>query len=114
MRSWFRAIVGAIVVIGIAVAGLLYVYWDQFVPIAAMGINYVRYWSAPAGTIATEANPAWKEAAAAPAPAAASAAPSAVEGDWPSYNRTLTSDRFSALDQINSKNAEQAEGAVHL
>jgi alcohol dehydrogenase (cytochrome c) len=107
MRPWLRGIFGAIVVIGIAVAGLLYVYWDQFVPIAAMAINYVRYWSAPPGTIATEANPAWKEAAAAPAAAAASAAPGAVEGDWPSYNRTLTSDRFAALDQINGKNAGQ-------
>ncbi len=107
MKSWLGAILGAIVVIGSAVAGLLYVYWDQFVPIAAMGINYARYWSAPAGTIATEANPAWKEAAAAPAPAAASAPPGAAEGDWPSYNRTLTSNRFAALDQINSKNADQ-------
>ena len=24
--------------------------------------------------------------------------------DWPSYNRTLTSDRFSPLDQINRSN----------
>ena len=47
MRSWllryWRALLGVIVVIGIAVAGLLYVYWDQVVPIAALGINYVRY-----------------------------------------------------------------------
>ena len=49
MRSWLAAIVGAIVVLGIAAAGLLYVYWDQFVPIAALGINYVRYMSARPG-----------------------------------------------------------------
>ena len=24
--------------------------------------------------------------------------------DWPSYNRTLTSERFAALDTINTKN----------
>src|SRR6476661_6332319 len=27
--------------------------------------------------------------------------------DWPSYNRTLTSDRFSPLDQINRSNASR-------
>ena len=58
MRSWllryWRALLGAVVVIGIAVGGLLYIYWNQFVPIAAMGINYVRYWSAPSGTLETE------------------------------------------------------------
>jgi alcohol dehydrogenase (cytochrome c) len=104
MRFWLRAIFGAIIVIGIAVAGLVYIYRHQFVLIAAMGINYVRYWAAPAGMIVTEANPAWKEA---PAPAAASAAPGAVEGDWPSYNKTLASERFSTLNQINSKNANK-------
>ena len=104
MRSWLAAIVGAIVVLGIAAAGLLYVYWDQFVPIAALGINYVRYMSAPAGTIATEANPAWKADAAAPAAPAPGAA-SGADSDWPSYNKTLTSNRFSGLDQINRGNA---------
>jgi alcohol dehydrogenase (cytochrome c) len=113
MRSWlfrhWRALLGVIVVIGLAVAGLLYVYWDQFVPIAALGINYVRYMSAPAGTLVTEV--AKTEAAPQPsAPAAAAspeAAPAASEGDWLSYNKTLTSDRFSALSQINSKNADK-------
>ena len=65
MRSWLLAAVAAIIVIGLIAAGLIFfVFWDQFVPIAAMGINYVRYMNAPAGTIATEADPAWKEAAA--------------------------------------------------
>jgi alcohol dehydrogenase (cytochrome c) len=102
MRSWLAVIIGVIVVIGIVAGGVLYVYWDQFVPVAAMGINYVRYWSVPAGTITTETNPDWKAGA-----VPASTAPGAVEEDWPSYNRTLTSDRFSALDQISSKNAGQ-------
>jgi alcohol dehydrogenase (cytochrome c) len=31
--------------------------------------------------------------------------PSASAGDWPSYNRTLTSERYSQLSQINTKNA---------
>src|SRR5215831_10315572 len=54
---------------------------------------------APAGVIATETNSNYKGAAA-PAPAA----PSSAAADWPSYNKTLTSERFSDLSQINTKN----------
>jgi alcohol dehydrogenase (cytochrome c) len=55
---------------------------------------------APAGVVATETNPNYKGAAA-PAPAAP---PSSAAADWPSYNKTLTSERFSDLGQINTKN----------
>jgi alcohol dehydrogenase (cytochrome c) len=55
---------------------------------------------APLGAIATETNPNYKGAAA-PAP---SAPPSPAAADWPSYNKTLTSERFSDLSQINTKN----------
>ena len=53
---------------------------------------------APLGAIATETNPNYKGAAA-PAPAAP---PSPAAADWPSYNKTLTSERFSDLSQINT------------
>ncbi|MET0230266.1 MAG: PQQ-binding-like beta-propeller repeat protein [Rhodanobacteraceae bacterium] len=33
----------------------------------------------------------------------------AASSDWPSYNRTLTSERFSSLDAINSKNVRGLE-----
>jgi alcohol dehydrogenase (cytochrome c) len=55
---------------------------------------------APPGAIATETNPNYKGAAT-PAPAAPS---SPVAADWPSYNKTPTSERFSDLSQINTKN----------
>src|SRR6476659_5145099 len=55
---------------------------------------------APAGAVATETNPNYKGAAV-PAPAAP---PSPATADWPSYNKTLTSERFSDLSQINTKN----------
>src|SRR5262245_50384582 len=55
---------------------------------------------APAGAVATETNPNYKGAAA-PAPAPA---PSPAAADWPSYNKTLTSERFSELSQINTQN----------
>src|SRR6516165_7594996 len=48
---------------------------------------------APAGAVATETNPNYKGAGA-PAPAAP---PSPAAADWPSYNKTLTSERFSDL-----------------
>src|SRR5262249_51173085 len=35
------------------------------------------------------------------------AAPNGTAGDWPSYNKTLTSNRFSELSQINRANAEK-------
>ena len=108
MRFWLRALLGAIVVVGIAIGGLLYVYWDQAVPIAAMAINYVRYWSAPAGTLETEvAQTGTAAQPAATASALPQVAPSGAAVDWPSYNKTLTSNRFSELSQINGTNAEK-------
>jgi alcohol dehydrogenase (cytochrome c) len=52
------------------------------------------------GAVATETNPNYKGAAA-PAPAAP---PTPAAADRPSYNKTLTSERFSDLSQINTKN----------
>ena len=52
------------------------------------------------GAVATETNPNYRGTTA-PAPAAP---PSPAAADWPSYNKTLTSERFSDLSQINTKN----------
>jgi alcohol dehydrogenase (cytochrome c) len=108
MKIALRVLLGAIVV-GIATACLLYSNWDRAVPIAAMAINYVRYWSAPAGTLETEV--AQTSAAARPSASTPSApsgiAPGGNGGDWPSYNKTLTSNRFSQLNHINRTNAEK-------
>ena len=107
MRFWLLALLGAIVVVGIAIAGLFYAYLNQAVPIAVMAINYVRYWSAPAGTLETEV--AQSGAATQPSASTASsqAAPGGTEDHWPSYNKTLTSNRFSELSQINRTNAQR-------
>ena len=109
------ALIGALVLFGAIAAGVLYVEWNNAVPIFAMAINYVRYLSAPAGSMTTEV--AASEGGAAPSapasttPAASPAAtpgPDEVQGakeaDWPSYNKTLTSNRFSPLSQINKDN----------
>ena len=72
---------------------------------AALTRNFFLTLDAPAGTTATESNPTYKgPASAPPSPAANVQAPGAPAGDWPSYNRTLTSERFSPLSQINTKN----------
>ncbi len=70
--------------------------------IVAMTRNYLRSWSAPRGAITTELNPAYRRSAAA-APALLPAAAEAGDGDWPSYNRTLTSERYAPLAEINTE-----------
>src|SRR4029077_11623096 len=87
--------------------GFLYVTFPvETTTYGGMALNYLKTLSTPAGTLSTEANPAYKgPVASAPAPSPADSAwPNAAAGDWPSYNRTPSSQRFSPLDQINSKN----------
>ena len=107
-------LVGALIVAGAAVGGALYyVYPVQVTTLAGLTRNYLLSWSAPAGTATTESNAAYKSVAAV-APSAAAPSPSDTAADWPSYNRTLTSERYSQLSEINTKNVRQAEGFVHL
>jgi alcohol dehydrogenase (cytochrome c) len=102
-------IVCAVVVL-VGGAGAAYVFQDTLIPIVAMGVNYVRYLSAPAGTLTTELEGSNGPQASAPSshsPAMALVAdqtPGASPDSWPSYNRTLTSNRFSPLADINRTN----------
>ena len=48
------ALIGVLVLFGVIAAGVLYVEWNNAVLIFAMAINYVRYLSAPAGSMTTE------------------------------------------------------------
>lgn len=110
--AWFG---GTVVLIGVGSAAVVYAKWNEFVPLAAMGVNYVRYWSAPAGTLTVETSAGSAQAApptasaaqtpASPPPSAGAAPPQPADNDWPSYNRTLTSERFSPLVQITRENA---------
>jgi alcohol dehydrogenase (cytochrome c) len=96
----------AVVVVGGAAAGaFVYTHLIQTQLFAGMALNYFKSMNQPAGTATTEVNPAFT-APVAPAAPAASAAQStnATAGDWPSYNKTLTSERFSELNQINTTN----------
>jgi alcohol dehydrogenase (cytochrome c) len=99
-------IAGALVVTGAAVAGALFLaYPVQISTLGGMARNYLISLSAPPGTVTTELNAAYKSAGAvASSPPAEALSPNATAGDWPSYNRTLTSERYSQLSQINTKN----------
>jgi alcohol dehydrogenase (cytochrome c) len=90
-------------VTGAVAAGAIYVFWSKVVPFAGMARNYVLSLSAPVGTTSTElaATPA---GVAIPDLSPPAALPSAATGDWPSYNKTLTSDRYAQLSQINAGN----------
>jgi len=103
--------VGVVVVIGLGAAGALYAYWDKAVPLAGLAINYVRSWSAPRGTTTTTTETAVASTGDAPVTISSNSAVSlpdnSVTGDWPSYNKTLTSERYSSLNQINTTNVSK-------
>jgi alcohol dehydrogenase (cytochrome c) len=88
----------------IAVATVRVFKYPLFVA-AALIINYARSLVAPPGTLTLETAPAAQEVAirtavpTAPIPESTASSP-----DWPSYNRALTSLRYSPLDQINREN----------
>src|SRR5271167_4132016 len=95
-KSWIiLGAFGALFVGGLIIAGILYVTFPiEMTTYGGMALNYLKTLSMPAGTVSTEANPAYKGAvtsASAPPPPADPAWPNAAAGDWPSYNRTPSS-----------------------
>ena len=99
------AVVAAFIVAAAAIfVGLNAAYPVQVATNLGMARNYVVSWSAPPGTTTTETNAAYYSGSGAPAPSGAVETPvsNAAGGDWPSYNRTLTSDRYSPLSEINT------------
>ncbi len=103
-------ILGTLVVAGVAVAGILFAAFPvQMTTYGGMARNYILTLSMPAGTVSTETNPAYQAVAhAMPWPPPGDAGwPDTAVGDWPSYNRTPTSQRYSPLNQIDTKNVGQ-------
>jgi alcohol dehydrogenase (cytochrome c) len=96
----------AIFLVGVAAGAALY----HFYPVTMVGEmsivrSYIHSLTAPAGTTTTELNPAY-EAPGTAVRTPVSLAPLAdevAENEWPSYNRTLTSERYSPLGEINRK-----------
>lgn len=98
--------VGVLAVIGAVTGiGLLLAYPAPTVFAGGMAMNFLKTLGAPAGTVSQELNPAYKAPETGASSASVEANPvSGAEGDWPSYNRTLSSDRLSPLSQINTTN----------
>jgi hypothetical protein len=72
--------------------------------LAGLTRNYILSWSAPRGTATTEFNLAYQSTATLALTPVAEALPASSARDWPSYNRTLTSERYAELSEINSNN----------
>ena len=95
-------ILGVLVLAGGIGGGVLYhLYPAQVSRYVALSRNAVLSWNAPAGSLTTEVNPDFRPAT----PAGVPSVPAAGDTDWPSYNRTLTSERYSPLGQIDVANA---------
>lgn len=94
-------LLGGLALLGLVAAGALHARWNKAAPTAALAVHYLRTLFSPAGTIQTEAAVASEDSV--PASAAMPAQPndSPETADWPGYNRTLTSNQFSQLSQIN-------------
>jgi alcohol dehydrogenase (cytochrome c) len=97
-RVVFAALFAAMLV---AAGGVVYRYPVRFGLFIGNVRNVLRSWSAPAGTTTTELNPAY-QGAATPAPSPVAAAANSDDHEWPSYNRTLTSERYAPLAEINT------------
>ena len=100
-------VIAVLAVIGAVVGGGLYLAFPvQMTTYGGMGLNYFKSMNSPAGTLSVETNPAYKAppAVASGSPPTDPVWPGAAAGDWPSYNRTPSSQRYSPLDQINAKN----------
>ena len=106
MKHKLLILAGVLVVAGAAAGGALYyVYPVQISTVAGLTRNYFLTLSAPPGTTSTELNPAYQSIAAVrPSPAATIPSPNPPAQDWPSYNRTLKSERYTPLSEIDTKN----------
>lgn len=96
-----KFVLGAIGVFAIAGATYSYLYPDRVIPVIGRFVNYGRASDLPAGTFSVEAGPDAAQ------PIAHRAVPVVKEAGWLSFNRTLTSERFTPLDQINRENASR-------
>jgi alcohol dehydrogenase (cytochrome c) len=103
MRHWIIVALVAVVAAVVGAGAALYFAHPARVELAAGATRgQILALNAPPGTLTTEQNAANKGA---PAPTSAVAtAPAGAAGDWSSYNKTLTSERFSDLSQINTQN----------
>lgn len=103
MNRRVEYIVVAVLILGAAALGaggaLYFAYPTQVTIAGGEARNYLLSLNAPAGILTAEENAAYKSPA-----APTDGKMVAAAGDWPSYNKTLTSERFANLGQINTQN----------
>ncbi len=98
MRRSARIVVSALAVIVVVGLGIALSGWSPLT-LLGMVLNSVRSATNAPGTLTVEVNPGFTGSGTQRAPG--ENAESADGGSWPSYNRTLTSERYSPLDAIN-------------
>src|SRR5690348_553999 len=104
-RRLLAAAIGAVAIAAAGAAAGLAFYRANPVRASlfvALTRNAIRSWGAPPGATTTERNPAYIESADAAPALVTVAAPRDAGDDWPSYNRTLSSDRYAPLSEINA------------
>jgi alcohol dehydrogenase (cytochrome c) len=106
-RNKIKILVSAL---GLVVLSVLILYLTGWSPFTAAGLvlNTVRSANNPPGTVAVEVNGGGSSATSDSKPNSTDRSPGADAqpsdaGSWPSYNRTLTSQRYSPLSQINTQ-----------
>jgi alcohol dehydrogenase (cytochrome c) len=98
MNRLWQVLIALVLLVAAGIGVGLAVYGSPLTLLAAVRNSIISFGDPP-GTLSVEA----RAGATAPAPAAAPTAIADAD-EWPSYNRTLTSERFSPLDQINRQN----------
>ncbi len=104
MKHHYILALVALVAAGVgAMAALYFTHPVQVGEVAGAVRSTLLSFNEPPGSVTIEKNPAYTAPAASPSPAAPTT-PGAAGGDWPSYNKTLTTERYSELSQINTNN----------
>jgi alcohol dehydrogenase (cytochrome c) len=105
-----KRLAAAVLIIAAALTGLTFeALRSRIIPVIGLIINYVRSLDAPAGTLTIETAQMAGGDAPASAESASSIPDSAPMSGWPSYNRTLTSERYSPLRQIDRANVAKIQ-----
>jgi alcohol dehydrogenase (cytochrome c) len=100
MKKKILIVLGVLIAVAAIGEALYLAVPVQMSTVLGLARSYILSLNAPLGTATTEQNPAYRSVGGSPAAAEALPAPE----DWPSYNRTVSSQRYSQLRQINTKN----------
>jgi alcohol dehydrogenase (cytochrome c) len=95
-----KIVVSALAIIIVGGLGIALSKWSPLT-LLTMTLNSVRSATNAPGTLTVELNPGFTGSGT--QRAQGESAQSSDGGSWPSYNRTLTSERYSPLDTINAR-----------